>query len=240
MESLYRLNSKNYILLMKLYLSFLIFFTTTLSLSAQIDSQNKSKAIPAVESKKEIDITPKIQPSQSNNATPNFGSFNTPKISTGVELPKKQFSLFGEKFGNPGELYEKQVNKNLASVKLSPQEVEQLNGSLTDQYFGDFKSNANYVNISYRDFGVVDGDLIQVLVNDDIVQARVFLSGGFRGFKLDLQKGFNKIDFLALNQGESGPNTAEFRVVDDLGKLVSANQWNLATGVKATIIVVKE
>lgn len=225
---------------MKLYLSFLIFFTTTLSLSAQIDSQNKSKAIPAVESKKEIDITPKIQPSQSNNATPNFGSFNTPKISTGVELPKKQFSLFGEKFGNPGELYEKQVNKNLASVKLSPQEVEQLNGSLTDQYFGDFKSNANYVNISYRDFGVVDGDLIQVLVNDDIVQARVFLSGGFRGFKLDLQKGFNKIDFLALNQGESGPNTAEFRVVDDLGKLVSANQWNLATGVKATIIVVKE
>lgn len=240
MESLNRINSKNYILLMKLYLSFLIFFTTTLSLSAQIDSQNKSKAIPAVESKKEIDNTPKIEPSQPNNATPNFGSFNTPKISTGIELPKKQFSLFSEEFGNPGELYEKQVNKNLASVKLTPQEVEQLNGSLTDQYFGDFRSNAKAVNISYRDFGVVDGDLIQVLVNDDVVQARVFLSGGFRGFKLDLQKGFNKIDFLALNQGESGPNTAEFRVVDDSGMLVSANQWNLATGVKATIIVVKE
>jgi hypothetical protein len=72
------------------------------------------------------------------------------------------------------------------------------------------------------------------------VQARVYLTGGFSGFKLDLKKGFNKIDFLALNQGESGPNTAEFRVVDDLGNLVSANRWNLATGVKATIIIVKE
>lgn len=225
---------------MKLLLSFFILFSITYMSNAQIDSQNKSKSIPAIESKKETDKAPKIEPSVSTNNTPDFGSFNTPKITTGVELPKKEFSLFGEKFGNPGELYEKQVNKNLASVKLSPQEVEQLNGSLTDQYLGDFKCNAKSVNIAYRDFGVVDGDLIQVLVNGDVVQPRIFLSGGFSGFKLDLQKGFNKIDFLALNQGESGPNTAEFRVVDDLGKLVSANQWNLATGVKATIIIVKE
>lgn len=224
---------------MKLFLSFLILFLASISLNAQIDSQNKSTAIPAVETKKNNDNTPKIEPKESNN-TPNFGTFNTPKISTGVETPKKEFSLFGEKFGNPGELYEKQVNRNLTSIKLTPQEVEQLNGSLTDQYLGDFKCNAKSVNIAYRDFGVVDGDLIQVLVNDDVIHARVFLSGGFSGFKLDLQKGFNKIDFLALNQGESGPNTAEFRVVDDQGNLVSANQWNLATGVKATIIVVKE
>jgi hypothetical protein len=225
---------------MKLFLSFLIFFTITLSLSAQIDNQKKSTSIPAVESKKDTFDAPKIVPSSpvENNAT--FGTLNVPKISTGVDMPKKEFSLFSEKFGNPGELYQKQLDKNLANTKLTPQEVEQLNGSLTDQYFGDFKSNAKSVNIAYRDFGLVDGDLIQVLVNDDVVQSRVFLSGGFKGFKLDLQKGFNKIDFLALNQGESGPNTAEFQVVDDLGNLVSANRWNLATGVKATIILVKE
>ena len=45
---------------------------------------------------------------------------------------------------------------------------------------------------------------------------------------------FNKIDFVALNQGASGPNTAEVMVFDDNGKLVGSNRWNLATGVKAT------
>ncbi|MFG6687067.1 hypothetical protein ACGK9U_10820 [Mariniflexile sp. HNIBRBA6329] len=226
---------------MKLFLSFIILFGITLSVSAQIDSQKKSIAIPAVESKKETDNTPKIAPVQPDNTNnPTFGSLNVPNLSTGVEAPKKQFSLFGEKFGNPGELYTKQLDDHLANTKLTPEEVEARNGSLTDQYFGDFKSNAKSVNVSYRDHGYVDGDLIQVLVNDDVVQARVFLNGGFSGFKLDLQKGFNKIDFLALNQGESGPNTAEFRVVDDKGNLVSANRWNLATGVKATIIIVKE
>lgn len=226
---------------MKLFLSFFILLTATFFANAQIDSKNKSTAIPAVESKKETDNTPKIlpvQPDKTNNAT--FGSLNVPNLSTGIETPKKEFSLFGEKFGNPGELYQKQLDEHLANTKLSQEEVEQRNGSLTDQYFGDFKSNAKSVNISYRDHGYVDGDLIQVLVNDDVVQASVFLNGGFSGIKLDLQKGFNKIDFLALNQGESGPNTAEFRVVDDMGNLVSANRWNLATGVKATIIIVKE
>ncbi|MDO7173560.1 hypothetical protein [Mariniflexile sp. AS56] len=226
---------------MKLLLSFFILLSATFFAQAQIDSQNKSTAIPAVESKKQIDNTPKITPSKpdnSNNTT--FGSLDVPNLSTGVEAPKKEFSLFGEKFGNPGELYQKQLDKNLENTKLSQAEVEARNGSLTDQYFGDFKSNAKSVNVSYRDHGYVDGDLIQVLVNDDVVQARVFLNGGFSGFKLDLQKGFNKIDFLALNQGESGPNTAEFRVIDDMGNLISANRWNLSTGVKATIIIVKE
>lgn len=226
---------------MKLYFSFITLFAITLSVNAQIDNRKKSIAIPAIESKKESNNSPKIlpaQPDKTNNAT--FGSLNVPNLSTGIETPKKEFSLFGEKFGNPGELYQKQLDKNLANTKLSPDEVERLNGSLTDQYFGDFKSKAKFVNISFRDHGAVDGDLIQVRVNDDVVMASVFLTGGFKGLKLDLKPGFNKIDFVALNQGESGPNTAEFQVVDDLGNLVSANRWNLATGVKATIIVVKE
>lgn len=225
---------------MKLFFSLIILFTLTLSVHAQIDNQNKSIAIPAIESKKETNDAPKLTPSKPIENNPAFGTLNIPKLSTSLEAPKKEFALFSEEFGNPGELYEDQLNKHLADTKLTPKQVEERNGSSTDQYFGDFKSKAKFVNISYRDHGYVDGDLIQVLVNDDVVQARVFLNGGFSGFKLDLQKGFNKIDFLALNQGESGPNTAEFRVIDDMGNLVSANRWNLATGVKATIIIVKE
>ena len=211
----------------------------TLSVYSQIDNKKKAIDIPAVETKKDssdISLLPK-KPITNNNA---FNGLSVPLVSSNIDFQKKEFSMFGEKFGNPGELYVKQINKNIEDIKLSPKEIEQRNGSTTDQFLGDFKSKAKFVNVVYRDHGYTDGDIIQVLVNDDIVHARVYLTGGFKGFKLDLQPGFNKIDFLALNQGESGPNTAEFKVVDDLGNLVSSNQWNLATGVKATIIIVKE
>ena len=217
---------------------YFIFLMVSLSINAQIDSQNKSTAIPAIETKKDSSQTSLFSLKPNENKT--FSGLTTPKNNSEINQPKKEFSMFGETFGNPGELYDKQVNKNLASTKLTPEEVEQLNGSTTDQYFGDFKSKAKFVNVVYRDFGEIDGDLIQVRVNDDVVKASVYLTGGFKGFKLDLQKGFNKIDFVALNQGSSGPNTAEFQVVDDSGNLVSGNRWNLATGAKATIIIVKE
>jgi hypothetical protein len=68
----------------------------------------------------------------------------------------------------------------------------------------------------------------------------VNLDSNFQGFEIVLEKGFNKIDFEALNQGSSGPNTAEFQIYDDNGGLISASQWNLGTGFKATIIVTKE
>jgi len=222
------------------YLTYFIFLFLTLSIHAQIDSNNKSMTIPAIESPKDS-LDPSLSISSPIQAENKSNPLNKPKELPQLNLPKKEFSMLsGEEFGNPGELYQKQINKNIENTKLSPKEVEERNGSTTDQYFGDYKSNSEFVNIAFRDHGYVDGDLIQVRVNDDVVQASVYLTAGFRGFKLNLQKGFNKIDFVALNQGESGPNTAEFRVVDDLGNLVSANRWNLATGVKATIIVVKE
>lgn len=225
---------------MRLYFSFFILFVFSISTYAQIDAKKKSMAIPAVKSKDSVDANLLLPSKPINNHT-GINNINTPRVSTNLNMPKKEFSMFGgEKFGNPGELYVDRINKNLDHIKLSEDELALKNGSTTDQYFGDFKSKAKFVNIVYRDHGYVDGDVIQVLVNDDIIHARVYLTGGFKGFKLDLQLGFNKIDFLALNQGESGPNTAEFKVVDDQGSLVSSNRWNLSTGVKATIIVVKE
>lgn len=226
---------------MRLYFSFFVFFLFSLSTYAQIDSKRNSIAIPAVKSKKDSLDSNSLLPSKPINNNTSINNINTPRVSVNLNMPKKEFSMFGgEEFGNPGELYQDKINKSFDHLRLSEEELEMKNGSSTDQYFGDFKSKAKFVNVVYRDHGYVDGDVIQVLINDDIIHARVYLTGGFKGFKLDLQKGFNKIDFLALNQGESGPNTAEFKVVDDLGNLVSSNRWNLATGVKATIIIVKE
>lgn len=226
---------------MKLYLFLFFLLMFSLSTFSQIDNKKTSIVIPAIKSDKDSVDTKALLPAKPINDNLNLPPYKTPQVSNNLNFPKKEFSMFPqEEFGNPGELYIKQINKNIADIKLSPEEIEQRNGSTTDQFLGDFKSGAKFVNVVYRDHGFTDGDVIQVLVNDDIIHPRVFLTGSFKGFKLDLQKGFNKIDFLALNQGESGPNTAEFQVVDDAGNLVSHNQWNLATGVKATIIILKE
>jgi len=57
---------------------------------------------------------------------------------------------------------------------------------------------------------------------------------------INLQPGFNKIEIEALNAGLSAPNTAQFKVKDKNGNVLSENIWNLNPGVKATLIVIKE
>lgn len=109
-----------------------------------------------------------------------------------------------------------------------------------DQYLGDFKTGAKQVTFMYRDHEYVDGDRVSIYVNGEVALANVVLGGSFRGFDLPLQSGFNKIDFHALNQGTSGPNTAQLQIFDEVGNLLASHEWNLLTGNKATVIVVKE
>ncbi|PKA84132.1 hypothetical protein ATE92_2302 [Ulvibacter sp. MAR_2010_11] len=174
---------------------------------------------------------------------------------TGLELPAiKKPSLSNPNTNSP--------NSDLGDDKKEPLDITKGDGLLDynsgkapkyftqdkalseieggDQYLGDFKTTSGFVSVQYRDHEYVDGDVIRVFVNDDVVQSSIYLNGVFQGFKLSLVSGFNKIDFQALNQGSSGPNTAELHVYDDTGKLVSAYKWNLLTGDKATVIVVKE
>ncbi|UOB17601.1 hypothetical protein [Abyssalbus ytuae] len=177
-------------------------------------------------------------PYENNSSNSDSGiSVNSNNSSEGlVDLNKKDFNFQIEQFANPGEEYEKKLNKKhyLGQDKKMEPEFR------SDQYLGDFRSNSEFVKIICRDHEYPDGDRVRVYVNDVVIQPNILLDENFRGFSITLEKGFNKIDFEALNQGSSGPNTAEFRVYDNKGKVVSANQWNLATGVKATIIVVKE
>lgn len=109
-----------------------------------------------------------------------------------------------------------------------------------DQYLGDFKTTAKKATFMYRDHEFVDGDMIRVYVNGDISIPQARLEGSFRGFDLPLQDGFNKIDFEALNQGSSGPNTAQLNIYDEIGNLLASYEWNLLKGNKATAILVKQ
>ena len=156
-----------------------------------------------------------------------------PKFPT---IQKSNLTLTPQnEFVNPNaDLIDKLNHKNVGEVSEG---FKVIRGN---QDLGSFKSNAKFLNVEYRDFGEIDGDQIRIYVNGKIVQSLITLDGGFQGVQIDLEKGFNKIEFEALNQGTVGPNTAEFKVYDDNKKLVSANLWNLATGFKASVMVIKE
>jgi len=230
---------------MRLLIVCFLFFLNT-SLQAQIDSEENSVPIPVIENEdgeieqiEELESKPIENQGMTIPRDDKVNGLSVPKQIQPLGLPKEEFSMFNtEEFGNPGELYVKQIKKH---TRYTEQEQgAQNNGSTTNQYLGDFKTKAEKVNVIYRDHQYPDGDRIRVFVNDDVIQPNVLLHTTYSGFKLDLQKGFNKIDFYALNQGTSGPNTAEFQILDEHGNVISVNQWNLATGVKATIILIKE
>lgn len=158
-------------------------------------------------------------------------SFNYPSVEIGGT--NKNWSMNpNNDFVSRGQEYEKR-----AQVKPQGESNEAFRGN---QFFGEYRTKSDFVQVMARDFGMEDGDRIKIMVNGRTVVEEIMLTNDFRGIQLTLQPGFNKIDFEALNQGTSGPNTAEFRVYNDKQELVSGNQWNLATGFHATVMVIKE
>ncbi|MEW2920294.1 hypothetical protein AB1A65_02425 [Muricauda sp. ANG21] len=124
--------------------------------------------------------------------------------------------------------------------KVGEKEKKSSNEHFGDQYLGDLKTTSKFVGIVCRDHEYVDGDRIKIYLNGEVVEYNLLLSGAFRGVNLDLAPGFNRIEFEALNQGSSGPNTAQVVVADEKGQVIHNNRWNLSTGSKASLIIVKE
>jgi hypothetical protein len=120
---------------------------------------------------------------------------------------------------------------------------ERLGGSgqyFPDQYLGDVRSEGKFIGIVCRDHEYVDGDRVKIWVNEVVVEHNLLLTAGFKGINIDLQSGFNKIEFEALNHGSSAPNTAQVDVYDDKGNKIYSNKWLLSSGSKASLIVTKE
>jgi hypothetical protein len=210
----------------------------------QSEFNTKFKVIPPLNVKpedKKVAIPPEDlpKPEASKIVTPNVFTdtniYNTkPKVNNSFQMGVKDVLSMtpNTKFVNPGDKVVARMNKKADN---EDQVVFRRNQNL-----GDFKTKSLTAKISYRDYGEVDGDEIRVLLNDKAIASEIYLDSNFQGFEITLVDGFNKIDFEALTQGRLGPNTAEFQVYDDKGKLISASQWNLGTGFKATIIITKE
>ncbi|MBP1841185.1 hypothetical protein [Formosa algae] len=225
----------------------LTFLCISTSVWSQIDDKPQlSLSIPAIESENgkatetnSLNIEPLEAPTVNELDASNKVNGLTVSKRDNLNV-EEEFSMFNKKkFANPAELFQDNLSKQLEmpnTEAVNPNAV----GSLVDQYFGDFETKSGKVNIIYRDHQAFDGDRVMVYVNDDIIKSNVLLTSGFSGITVDLQPGLNKIEFQALNTGSSGPNTAEFRILDDDGNFIAGNTWNLAKGVKGSIIIVKQ
>ena len=180
------------------------------------------------------EFSSKFKPVPLKNNAPKIKKETPPK----ADLPKKisqkvikkqDVSLDVPKinFINPDKIIKKPENSDVVTYKRN-------------QNLGTFKTGSLTAKVRYRDAAYVDGDKIRVYLNDKVVDYEVVLDGDFKGFEIKLEKGINKIDFEALNEGFAPPNTAEFQVFDDKGGIISASQWNLGTDFKGTLILMKD
>jgi hypothetical protein len=147
--------------------------------------------------------------------------------------PTKSILEVKNEFKNPGDETRDKLN-NKKGDKLVDESFR------SNKFLGKFESNAKYIKIVCRDHEYPDGDKVRILINDRVVIPEILLESASKEYYLDLGVGFNKIEFEALNQGTSGPNTAAFKVYDDKGNIITSNEWNLTTGVKAIVVIIKD
>jgi len=212
----------------------------SISLYAQVtDKDKKSIRIPAVELPKEKDSTPQLikvepknLPNLDNENKKNAGNLKDNKKYSRRDSPLPFSMEYNDGLRSAGEIFEERWNKQ--ANKLG------IRRMMSDQFLGEYPIDSKFVNIVCRDHEYPDGDRVSVSVNDLVVYRSITLTSQYRRLQINLEEGINRIDIKALNQGDSGPNTAEFVVYDDKGNTVSAKEWNLLTGVKATIVFVNE
>ena len=155
----------------------------------------------------------------------------------------KKYSILNQKKGEESVLVQKNEFKNPGEEikrKLNNQDKGIKAEYSSNQFLGEFKVKTKYLKVICRDHEYPDGDRVTLYNNDREVVHNILLEAAPKEYYIDLGDGFNKLDFVALNQGTSGPNTAAFSVYDDTGSLITSNEWNLTTGIKASIIVIKE
>ena len=215
---------------MKLYVTFIGIFLLCHTAAPQSDIP-KTKPL-KIEAENNLDI----------KSNPNHGTaLNMPSILDIKPNKNLKDSLTARNIKMLPESELKQAGYNM---KIDPKVGEKEQGNskkyFGDMYLGDVKTGSKFVGIVCRDHEYVDGDRVKIYANGNVVEPNILLTGSFKGINLNLEKGFNRLDFEALNQGSSGPNTAQVDVYDDKGQLIYSNKWLLSTGSRASLIVVQE
>ncbi|AXT20335.1 hypothetical protein D7030_04235 [Flavobacteriaceae bacterium AU392] len=214
------------------YLLLIILFISFTKGIAQVDkSKIKTLKIEAIDTsdvpKKSIAVKPSaiIAPTKKKTNKPiDFSLKNgTSRKRSGVDftnnsrLPLPQWNV-KQKFGEDV--------RNIAQYKK-------------DFFLGNINTKSKHFRIRCRDHEYVDGDRIKLLLNGEVIIPNITLQSSFYVIDVILKEGHNTIEFLALNEGTSSPNTAQLEVFDENEVLVASNQWLITTGYKAQLRVFK-
>ena len=207
----------------------LLFSLLGVSAFAQLDSPNTVTGGNTLSTPNQLNSTSRSAPSLSKK---NNNFYRRPQTARLEQKEEKIDITENEGFIDP------EIDFDPKYLKQEP-EKEMNDKFKQNQYLGDFKTKSGQIKIICRDHQAVDGDMVRVYKDGEVVVDKIYLEGQYKTVYLELKDGFNKIEIEALNQGTSGPNTAEFKVLDESGRIINSNIWNLATGYKASFIVVK-
>lgn len=217
---------------MKLFATSLVFMCCLSITFAQVNDSQTGFKIDPIDSTKRVDSPFSYKFSQllglttrRINYTLNYKplpEFN--KKTTGVDMTAKS-SL---------------VDKEWKIKQRFSEDSKDLGKFAKDYYLGDLTTTHKTLIIKCRDHEYVDGDRIKLMVNNAIVHPNLELRGDFYVIDIDLKEGFNTINFVALNEGLSSPNTAQVQVYDPDGNLLASNRWLIRTGFKASLFIIKQ
>lgn len=207
--------------------TFLIFLISSVGL---VSAQNRD--FPTRGS--EVINNPRFKSSSSSSGMDRLGVPNRGKAKDifakdeeGVDFkPKTQYT-------NPSEIWTDKLNKKPEDEGKNMKEEW-----AEDMDLGEFVTSSDKMIFLCRDHMMFDGDRVQIKLNGKVIVQNLLLENAYKEIEVPLEVGFNKIEFIALNQGDAGPNTAELKIIDG-NRLISRNVWNLLTGVKASTVIIK-
>lgn len=220
------------IMSMKFIITFVVFMCCIAMTMAQVnDSQTGFKINP-------VDSTMKVDMKLSFKLSPIKGLTNknikyTLNYKSVQEISKKKYMV---------DMTAKSslVDKEWKIKQRFGEDSKNLGQFAKDYYLGDLKTTSKTIVIKCRDHEYVDGDRIKLMVNEVVIHPNIRLYGNFYTIDVDLKQGYNTINFIALNEGDSSPNTAQLEVLDPFGNILASNRWLIRTGYKATLVIIKE
>lgn len=241
---------------MKRFLFFVFIFTTVSNAFGQFDSSIKFKAIPPAKTKPKTqkELPPASDLPQLNipkfvapnvlNETNIFGTKPQPNNAFEIGTPENHFSMtLKNKFEHKmGDVYQAKMSKDLSKTMIR-EGLKEDNSLLDrkDRDLGEFRTKSEFLLINYRDYIQIDGDLINIYVNDKLIRSELYLYAQMDQIKIPLVLGINKVELVVASTGTSGGNTAEIHALDDAGNVVTDEYWNnLALGTKIKLLVIKE
>jgi hypothetical protein len=213
---------------MRLYILVLFLFFASLQTFAQFDNGGNPVNIPPANMPKMPVIKPEKKPSLWD-VKPKDEVVDNP-----WDKPKEREFGKKEDFLDPADQYTKKMNNSLKGEGNGDYKIFRRN-----QYFGDFKTDSEFIDVAVRDPQSIDGDYVKITQDGVVIYESIFLNANFKTLRISLKKGFNRIEFVALNEGQYFPNTGSF-LIKDKGQAIYQEEWNLSTGFNAAFLIVRE